>query len=416
MLISFKKNHFYLTVLLALVLPLFQRLVPATVALLLLNYLAQGRFKTRFQEASDLRFVLYSCLFYLAHIIGMAYSDNLQHGLFDLQVKLCFVVLPVIYATSTLLTSSQRKFIMWAFTGSVALAVVYSMVNSYISYIEVRHRMQFYGHNFSRHLHLGYFALYINLSVAFVLNLLLFSEKQKTIASIVVLITLLLLLILAIFLTSSKIGLISLMLMLPGILLYWMVKSGKWFMGLALFALLIFATITVYKTSKKTITYERFELAFKNAFNPDLDKSSVESTATRKFAWKASWNVFSKNPIIGVGTGDIKDRLIEQYGKMGYTGLVRERFNPHNQFIQTAVALGIMGLLPFLLWMFIPLVLAIRRRDLLLILFLFLFFMNALTESLIERQAGVVFTVFFLSVLVWTKTEHSAESGGKIEF
>jgi len=101
---------------------------------------------------------------------------------------------------------------------------------------------------------------------------------------------------------------------------------------------------------------------------------------------------------------------------MGYTGLVRERFNPHNQFIQTAVALGIMGLLPFLLWMFIPLVLAIRRRDLLLILFLFLFFMNALPESLIERQAGVVFTVFFLSVLVWTKTEHSAESGGKIEF
>ncbi len=398
---SFEKNHFYLTGAIAAFLPVFQNLVPITIAVLFLNWLVQGRFKTRFQQARNLRIAGLFGMFYLVHIIGMIYSENLQHGLFDLQVKLSFLILPIIYATSHRFTSRELHLIMRAFTLSVILAILYSLVDCHFEFIEHNNWLLYYGSNFSKHMHLGYFALHINLAIAFVLHELLFSNKATSFIMRLVLALALLLMMIAIFLSTSKIGLISLVLMLLGVLFFWTAKSKKWIHGILLLTLLFAGMATVYNTTARTATYQRFELALKNLFKSDLDKSSVESTTTRKFAWQAAWQVFSDNPILGVGTGDVKDCLVEQYEAMGYSGLVEKRFNPHNQFIQTAVALGLMGLTLLVLIVLNPLEWAIRQRNILMILLLFLFTLYAFTESVIERQAGVLFTVYFVSIFIW---------------
>ena len=83
-----------------------------------------------------------------------------------------------------------------------------------------------------------------------------------------------------------------------------------------------------------------------------------------------------------------------------------EKLNTHNQYLQTTIALGMVGFIILVLSLLAPLVQAIKKRNQLYVLFLLLFIINILVESMLETQAGVIFFAFFNSLIF---TQYSKE-------
>ncbi|MBL4734406.1 MAG: O-antigen ligase family protein, partial [Flavobacteriales bacterium] len=111
------------------------------------------------------------------------------------------------------------------------------------------------------------------------------------------------------------------------------------------------------------------------------------------------------NWIFGVGTGDVKDELIARYAENGLTGIVEKRLNAHNQFLQSFAALGIFGFLSLLIALLAAAIYAIKRKNLVYFMFVIIIIVNALTESILEVQAGIVFYTFFNSLFMFLEPE-----------
>ncbi len=123
----------------------------------------------------------------------------------------------------------------------------------------------------------------------------------------------------------------------------------------------------------------------------------------RKAIWTCSWDVVKKSPWIGVGTGDMQDELQVSYAnRKFYLAALYNRYNAHNQYIQTAIGFGIAGLV---LWL-IGISWTIKRfgNNFLFVVALVSVCLSMLTESLLETNKGnlvmaVVCSVFLLHCL-----------------
>jgi O-antigen ligase len=124
----------------------------------------------------------------------------------------------------------------------------------------------------------------------------------------------------------------------------------------------------------------------------------IESTALRVLAWSASIDVIKRNPVLGVGNGDIKDELSKVYAEHNYKKPLEMHMNSHNQYLETSVGQGLIGL-AFLLLMFLAPLFIMPQNNLLVQGFILLALLSILVESMFNTQAGVIFIAFFYALL-----------------
>lgn len=122
------------------------------------------------------------------------------------------------------------------------------------------------------------------------------------------------------------------------------------------------------------------------------------SMAMRVAAWFNAFDVIKKNPILGVGVGNVENELKENFTTYNPSILPQNRKNPHNQFIETAVESGVFnGLLLVLFFGMMFLLKFDNRLKYKLMALGILFFSACLFESILERQATVVGVVLILA-------------------
>jgi len=83
------------------------------------------------------------------------------------------------------------------------------------------------------------------------------------------------------------------------------------------------------------------------------------------------------------------------YNKNGMEEAARLQLNCHNQFIETQLSIGFLGLLMLLALVGMGVYLGIRKRNIIYLFFSLLCLANFMVESMLETQAGVVFFSFF---------------------
>lgn len=115
---------------------------------------------------------------------------------------------------------------------------------------------------------------------------------------------------------------------------------------------------------------------------------------------KASLNIIKKNPILGVGTGDISNAFNDYYEETASKLNEENRLRSHNQYLAITVAFGIIGLLWYLFSLLYPLS-EKKNRNYLYIIFLAIMLLSMLTEDTLETQIGVTLFAFFNSFLVF---------------
>ena len=129
------------------------------------------------------------------------------------------------------------------------------------------------------------------------------------------------------------------------------------------------------------------------------------SLGMRFESWKAAWGLFKSNPVGGVAMADLNEEMWDQYIRDGSLLCDNNYILPHNEFIQIAAGLGLLGLLSFGLGWFYPLFQGIKRQGWLFWAFWIVFGFGMLGESVAERQIGVM-----CIVVMWMTTRWLSET------
>ncbi len=382
-------------------LPVHGPLVPIPLALGIVLLLPQA---WAFHKLKNKGLLLLPVTFYLLHVLGMTWTTDVDFGLFDLEVKLSLLLVPMIAAG--LVASAERDMLrpaMVALSAGLLVAMVISGWSASTCYGEHGWKECFTQSYLSTLVHPSYMAWFASWALLHWGRLLINGSRSGTgrrMASG----TFVLLLIVYIIMLASKSGLIGLVLVLA-VLVATAVKRvpgpRRWLLVPGLVVVLavpatIFSRVLSVRLGEAVQAVER--LLDRDATYVEAESSSDE----RLVAWSCSVQCLSASPW-GAGTGDIKHALMACYQEKGATAAIQHKLNSHSQVLQSGVALGWPGLLLVCAMMVAPLALGIYRRDLFLAIFALLFIINGAIESVLEVQAGVVFFILFFVILVRRK-------------
>lgn len=151
-----------------------------------------------------------------------------------------------------------------------------------------------------------------------------------------------------------------------------------------------------FRTRVKKVIWEIDQYKKGNDFNG-------HSVTMRLEFWKAAVGIVSKNLLMGVGTGDVKNAYIQEYDIMHSPLTLNWRLRSHNQYLAIAVAFGLIGLVVFLFSLFFPFSFQVNRDDYFFFTFFIISICSMLNEDTLETQAGVTFFAFFTSFLLFLR-------------
>ncbi len=340
-------------------------------------------------------------LLYLLHLVGLLWTKNMDFAGLDLGIKAPLLVFPLIFLLGRPLRGVAR-IQRWFILANV-LAVLICTVRALFTFtLNVSATTQpgaepmsafalsvpFFSSEFAFFLHPTYMAMY--LTWALILFLRPDPERSWNVRWSVVFG---LLLLLGVLLCASKAGWLLLFLAGIGTLVErWSDRKLRRTVIIGLSA--VFALgLVLYSTTE--YVHERVEQVVNALMDDSPKEDAANSTDDRRLVWRAAGFLVAEQPLLGVGTGDVKDEMLRMYAERGYIEPLTKKLNAHDQYLNTAVALGLVGAALLLLMILIPAVSAFRRRDVLLIFFLLLNALNWIVESMLEVQAGVMFFAFF---------------------
>jgi len=264
------------------------------------------------------------------------------------------------------------------------------------------------------HFHAVYFSVWILLAIAFLLLEILSGLYVRFRLWFM----LLLLSWFSIFLLllSSKLIIIIFVIILPFILILNFSKFLKQPYLIVVSLLMVIICIAVL-FSHNPIS-ERFMDIQKPGISM-LDNEKHESNRSEYFNglnlrvlfWKFGYEIMNERQawVFGVSGGDSQRLLNEKItnahmytGSPGNTDKGYLGYNFHNQFVESWVQSGLLGV-TLLILIFVSLfATAIKKRELLFGLFVFVFFSFFFSESALERQIGVVpFAIFSMVFASW---------------
>jgi len=414
---TIRKINFFLVVILAFSIP-FHRLFSAYVFVLwTLSIIIEGHFMERISGTRKWGILILFILFFILHISGYFYSENTDAAVIDIVLKIPFLIMPLFLLLSSEYLKDKYNKVFLSFVAGNFLASVICLVAAVFRSISVingnwtfnaelmDHNYSFWqmlangGNNFmyeplSVFIHPGYFSIFIVTSVLFLLDMLVHKQIGKTKSTKIAFISLILFFSIMIYLLFERTGLIALFVLYLGYFVYFIFKTGKSYYKLGFLFIVAIAGIILLGLNERMRNSLKDMKHFYSNSNANIDPEN------RLILWSSSLDIIKANIFCGVGTGDNKDKLIELYRDRGFKKAEEAKLNIHNQFIETTIQLGLLGLMALLALFIVPFIIAVRNKNILLLCFTFISGLFFLFESCLNRQAGVFYFVFFLSLII----------------
>mgnify|MGYP006157749417 FL=1 len=397
-------SSYYFIACISFVLGLFMQdffKVPLTGGIIIigLSWIFSFSFKEKLQRFMKNPAAIAFVLLYLLHLVSLFYTENSSEGWNDLRLKISFLLLPFFMMTVQFIYNEQRMVILKLFAVLMMLMALTDLTNAFLEYFVNGNQETFY------YIHLPYVlaskvhyvAWYYSFAIFISIYHLIYSHSNRPLWFIGLLI-----LLFSLILLSSRAFILAFIVVFILSFLKWF-KTAKvsrfmWAKLLSIAALFIF-TLALIPSTNLRINDTVVEL--QKMFGYDTPKQ----TNPRVFIWRYGANLIAKNPIFGFGVGDAKGELsaaLESCDAMFWNGernipIQNKNYNFHNQFMQTWAEVGIFGFLILLFIMIHPFLL--KSSHPLFLIFIGLTFIGCLTESMFERQAGVVLFAFMYPLL-----------------
>lgn len=345
---------------------------------------------------------VFLALFYVAYLIGMIFTNHRDIAFGYAENKLSFLVFPLLFSFKPKFKLYLDMPILGLVVG-LSIASIIGLFGAIYSQIPNLSTFQrFTSSNFSSIHHPSYFAMFLLISIFAVVH----QYKQKsTLFNLKWIIPYIIFAGIAFVLCLSLAGMLFLFLFLVYLLLRWlyMVINKKIFflalISIPFFFLLLFSNFPAFKIeflqTKKSV-FEYLESPSKFVREKTRFATGNES---RLIMWTVSMEKIYENPM-GVGTGNVDDHLTGRLKTYKSFDLASKKYNPHNQFLQTTLEIGLIGLVILLLFLGSTLMLARKKNNSLLKFILYTLIFNSLFESMLQRNSGIVFYSFWICLLV----------------
>ena len=381
----------YGMMLFCLFLPLAPRIAVYISVAIFISWLFTQKMGMRIRRLFRLLPLLFVSFFAL-YLAGMTYTQEVAMGWSVLERKLSFIIFPLLFFTAERIHKEECRRALDLFLLGCTLASLYCLIWAGVDYFSTGATNFFYKDlGAYLHFHPTYFAMYIGFCLFLVLRRIFF--EWYDIRPRLKWIYLGLVPYWAIFLVllSARMQLLILALLLSISLVFWMYQQNQLLKGIlvagsmALLAGIIFTTIP----------------ATRYRFTALADQiRSGETANIRVNIWQAAWPSIKKHWSTGFGTGDVQVELDRLYMENNLDSALEKHLNAHNQYLQTTLALGILGFAVFTFLLFQSFLAAYRTHFYLLQWFLWLFTLSCLTESMLETQRGVLFFGFLGTMLL----------------
>lgn len=339
--------------------------------------------------------------FYLIHVLSGFFSDNMDFFLKDLEIKLSFLIVPIVFYNLSVSLFKKRNLYLLFYLFGVLVSSVLCYMKSQECFNEFKVRACNESSNLAFGFHPTYISLYYILAIV-ILWVLISSYIQKNkwlLISLGICGTVYLLFFIYKFYALGP--WISFVFMLCSFIVYLGVSKGRvfqvvlFFSGLAGLCVVSVNKMDLLASEYKVVKNELTEYVSSPEAYLEKNKDEITSVKARVIIWSISVKLVGEN-LMGVGAGDVKDVLINRYKTEGLNNYVNKKLNCHNQFLQTSLALGIVvGALLFLC-LFLFFIFAIKNENILLVALITLLGSSMLFESILERQAGIIFFMFFI--------------------
>ncbi|HZY80874.1 MAG TPA: O-antigen ligase family protein [Cyclobacteriaceae bacterium] len=373
-----------------------------TIILLVANWLFEGDFKRKWNVVKSNITVILLISFYFLHAVALLYTTNMDEGMYQLEKKISFLVFTVVIVTTQPLTRREFKFVMASFVASVVVVSFiclgyavhrnnYDILHPYWFYFSYNDLTEIVG------LQPNYLAVFTGFAIIIVFYFIVENSTKYRLLRTLMMYALILYLTVFLVLLAGRTPLAATLAVVGAGYLWYFYQTKRLLRGLAIVTVIVIALgFLVYQIPiMRERMLQTFGVEQTTEWINQMGNGEGGLPSVRLMKWQSSWNIIKENWFIGISPGDTQDALQEEYKKMGFQLAYDERFNPHNQFLQVWVGLGIIGLIVYLATFWIPLRKAIADVDYLFIAFIAFFIMCCLTESILERQFGIIFYALF---------------------
>jgi len=403
-----QKYHitFYLFLLVIVTLSFSRKIFIISLWPWILSWLFEGDFRVKLNKERYHKGVLSIRMLFLLfamYSFSLLWSDNLVYGFTNLGEQACLVLIPffMVFSFDQITDRNNFKLILKAFIVGLVISSAYlimvafsrslSFNNGALSFDPVTNEWEnvFFNYQFSFLIHPSYYAMMLLMAITICIrdiqtNLLFKKSKLVPVFLIIYFGAIVLL-------TQSRAAFIGLL----AIAIYQLISSRIMISKKIVIFLFIIVTSVAYIGSASRFQY----------FKKDNTKSTVSNISAflkaniRKDIWSSSLVVIKENPIFGVGLGDEQDELDKIYKSDNQSQAFAEHLNCHNQFLQTWLSTGIVGLLILIFSLVVPLIRSeiLSKPD----YFSFLIIITAMFffESMFDRVWGVAFYSIFYTLL-----------------
>jgi len=349
-------------------------------------------------------YFIYSCfLFYLLNIASLFYTSDIAETIKHLQIKSSLVFIPLfllLHFPDRLLFERLKN----VFVFSLLIAVIFCLISAgFRFFTNSGDTSVFFYHSlvkpFKQH------AVQFSLLVFFALTEIVVKLFRKDyFANALIDIAIAVVFSIFLFLLSSKL-IITLFVMFIFCFLIKAVSNRKFLAILITIVLLLIAGIYATKNPVSNRFAEIVQSDFNLISQPGFNQGTYfNGLQFRLLQWKNVTELLQENNafVFGLSPGDAQDSLNRKYiSKDMYFGTPERKergfigYNAHNEFLESSLQLGLVGLSAFIMMIIGLIRIAIKAASIQLSFIVGALAAFCLTESVLETQYGLVILTFF---------------------
>ena len=348
------------------------------------------------QLSTPQKICLWSMVAYgILYVISALISANQTEGWFKAGLKAWFILLPAIclIGDTSYLTKERIRALFQVFTAALLVRFAICIVISGIQFLQgtplevVR--------NWEEDpigMHHNYLALYIDIAIVFLYTQILNTPHKERRRKWPSLIIAALALLAYLTLVSSRSGIVALALAFVAALAHLTFFRKQYKVAIITVSLAVVLVAGLYIAVPSI--FDRFVAltTWTETYYPD----------DRVLAWECGAKATRGHLLFGYGSGDYMPHLVNAFEQRGYTRAIDIGYNTHNEYIETILQTGLLGLAMLLFMLFAPMVTALRKnsRNLLTVLVIIIISSLCVFEAMLNRQMGTQFIALAYCLLI----------------
>lgn len=353
-------------------------------------------------------FFFWGCVsFYVIQVFGLLYTQHREIAINDLQTKSGLVIIPLALCCTDFINDERRKKLSFYYSIILLFVSFFCLVSAAIRYQQTHETDLFFYHTLVSPFkqHAVYFSIYVFIAILFLSESL---REKNFITHKSYYIFLILFFTFFLFLLASKLIIAFFLICVIYYLITEIITKKK-------LRLVLIASITIFVVAVTTIfsTTNIVSKRFADLLNGDINIIKREKydpgvyfngLQFRLLQWRLVTEILNKNHdwLTGVSPGDAQLYLDKEYlSKDVYAGNPEKGthgylvYNTHNQFLESLLQSGIIGLAAFCFICFSLIRMAWLDRNRKTTIIVLLLLAYSFSESLLETQYSIFLFTFF---------------------